>query len=132
MALSLNGFPRTHRLLASNEFKAVFDGAQWKAQSKEILILGVHRGETQGNPRLGLVVGKKSAKKAVQRNSIKRVVRESFRTHKQALNGLDLIVLTRPGAADLPKQELRTMVDTLWGKLKPNRRKPSNPKPKRS
>ncbi len=45
--------------------------------------------------RLGLAVGKKHVRKAVGRNRIKRLVRESFRIHAASLGGFDLVVLSR-------------------------------------
>ena len=42
--------------------------------------------------RLGLVVGKKQLKKAVDRNIFKRVVREQFRLCRATLPAVDLIV----------------------------------------
>jgi len=46
-------------------------------------------------PRLGLVISKRFAKNAVQRNRIKRLIRESFRHHKVLLTGLDIAVLLK-------------------------------------
>lgn len=43
-------------------------------------------------PRLGLVVGKKTAKLAVDRNYMKRVLRELFRLNQHNLPSLDLVV----------------------------------------
>lgn len=71
---------------------------------------------------MGLVVAKKHAKRAVDRNEIKRIVRESFRHHQSELENLDCVILSRGGAKDLDKTELRRMVDQLWTRLrqKPN------------
>lgn len=122
MMLSPNGFSKDLRLLASSEFQAVFAGAERKAQTKEVLLLALNRESKESHPRLGLVIGKKNAKKAVHRNLFKRVVRESFRLHQHSLIGYDFVVLARSGVTDLSKHDLRSMVDTLWGKLKPNHR----------
>lgn len=43
-------------------------------------------------PRLGLVVGKKQLKKAVDRNIFKRVIREQFRLCRSTLPAVDLVV----------------------------------------
>jgi len=48
-------------------------------------------------PRLGLVVSKKACKKAVQRNRIKRQIREAFRHSQGQLSGKDFIVVAKPG-----------------------------------
>lgn len=113
-------FPRLVRLLTAGEYSRVFNKADAKAQSKEILILA--RRNDVGFARLGLVVAKKHAKRAVDRNEIKRIVRESFRHHQSELENFDCVVLSRSGAKDLDKDQLRHMVDQLWTRLrqKPN------------
>jgi ribonuclease P protein component len=42
--------------------------------------------------RLGLVIGKKLLKRAVDRNRVKRIVREQFRLRRAALPACDLVV----------------------------------------
>ena len=69
------------------------------------------------NGRLGLIVAKRVAKKAVTRNQIKRVVRESFRSHQEKLIGIDIIVIARQPCDKLSKQTLREGIDQLWEKL---------------
>ena len=113
-------FPRQVRLLTPGDYRRVFDRADAKAQTKQILILA--RSNELGFARVGLVVAKKHAKRAVDRNEIKRIVRESFRHHQSELENLDCVILSRGGAKDLDKTELRRMVDQLWTRLrqKPN------------
>ena len=55
--------------------------------------------------RLGLVVGKKCAKKAVERNLMKRLLREWFRLNRHALPPQDFIIQVRQkfGKADFGK-----------------------------
>ena len=50
------------------------------------------RAEGMNDPRLGLVVGKKQLKKAVDRNIFKRVIREQFRLCRAELPADDLVV----------------------------------------
>jgi len=45
--------------------------------------------------RLGLAIAKKRIRLAVNRNKIKRLVRESFRCNKRALIGLDIVVMAQ-------------------------------------
>lgn len=49
----------------------------------------------QPQARLGIVVAKKNVKLAVERNRIKRLVRETFRLQQQHLNGLDVVVVIK-------------------------------------
>ncbi len=52
--------------------------------------------------RLGLVVGKKLLKRAVDRNKVKRIVRENFRCQRSSLPACDLVVrlATKPSPLD--------------------------------
>ncbi|MHB9072654.1 MAG: ribonuclease P protein component [Desulfobaccales bacterium] len=54
---------------------------------------------TEG-PRLGLVVTKRLGK-AVQRNRVKRLLREFFRRHRLQLPAVDLVIMAKKGAAEL-------------------------------
>lgn len=63
--------------------------------------------------RLGLAVSRKVSRSAVQRNRIKRVVRESFRKHSARLPALDIVVMARPGAAECDNPRLATSIDAL-------------------
>lgn len=126
-------FPRQVRLLTPGDYRRVFDQADAKAQTKQVLILA--RRNDLGFSRLGLVVAKKHAKRAVDRNEIKRIVRESFRHQQSELENFDCVVLSRGGAKDLNKSELRQVVDQLWIRLrqKPNgNRSRQKPRPKKS
>ena len=96
------GFGREKRLLKPQQFKAVFDSAAHKVSSKYALLLA--RDNQLGHPRLGLVIGKKNVKLAVDRNRIKRQIRESFRHSQHQLPGVDIVIVARRGIADSPLQ----------------------------
>ncbi|RKZ34175.1 MAG: ribonuclease P protein component [Gammaproteobacteria bacterium] len=68
-------------------------------------------------PRLGLAVSRRTAARAVVRNRIKRIVRESFRGLQRPLAGLDVVVVARPLSAKLPPRELRVSLDALWRQI---------------
>ena len=60
------------------------------------------RAAESSDARLGVVVAKKLLKKAVDRNKIKRVIREQFRCRRVSLPAYDLIVrlATKPKPLD--------------------------------
>ncbi len=60
---------------------------------------------------------KKSVKLAVERNRIKRQIRESFRHNQTILNGVDIVIVARRGIADLSNIELRQQFDKMWKRL---------------
>ena len=72
--------------------------------------------------RLGMAVSKKVERRAVGRNRIKRVVRESFR-HWRALGAdgacgpLDIVVLPRNVAAANSNQQLFSSLERHWAAL---------------
>ena len=64
--------------------------------------------------RLGLAIAKKCARRAVDRNRLKRLVRESFRAHVQSLPGVDIVVLCARGAPALSNQRLFELLERAW------------------
>ena len=69
--------------------------------------------------RLGLAISKRVSKRAVERNRIKRLVRESFRRARHGLPPIDLVVMAREAAAGVPGPELLAEIDALWRRLPP-------------
>lgn len=69
--------------------------------------------------RLGLAISKRVSKRAVERNRIKRLLRESFRRARAQLPPVDVVVMAREAAAGLPGHELLAEIDALWRKLPP-------------
>lgn len=111
---SLFRFLKKDRLVSQHDFQSVFAKPR-KASCKSLLAL------YQYNPshpaRLGLVISKHRVKLAVNRNLLRRIIRESFRHHKEALKGLDIIVLMRSEWCPLGKKALRDDIDHLWQSL---------------
>ncbi len=73
--------------------------------------------ECPGYGRIGLIIAKRHVKRAVDRNRIKRLVRESFRHRRAGLPSLDIVVLARPGLGSLDNSEIHRQLDKLWRKL---------------
>lgn len=69
------------------------------------------------HPRLGLVVAKKHIRKAVQRNRIKRVIRDNFRRHRHSIMNIDIVVLARKEALDATPSLLQKSLQKHWLRL---------------
>jgi len=67
-----------------------------------------------GVPRLGLAVAVRIAGGGVQRNRIRRIIRESFRLHQHELPSVDLVVSMRDRARTASGAELRESLSTVW------------------
>ena len=70
-----------------------------------------------GHARLGLAISKRVSKRAVERNRIKRLVRESFRHIRLQLPDVDVMVMAREQAAGVDGRQLLAQMDELWKKL---------------
>jgi ribonuclease P protein component len=78
-----------------------------------------------GTARLGLAVSKRVSKRAVDRNRLKRLIRESFRRARPGIPPLDLLVIAREQALTEASAVLLADLDQLWTKLRPL--KPARP-----
>jgi len=83
---------RQSKLRNDTDFRCVFDTA---ARSSDALFTVLARSNGHDYPRLGLAIGRKRIRRAVDRNKIKRLIRESFRQHRVQLRGLDVVVMAR-------------------------------------
>lgn len=107
-------FPKSSRLLTPKDYAKVFDDVQIRVPHRNFLILATSN--TRGHARIGLVFSKKNLKLAVQRNRIKRRIRETFR-HQPDFPALDIVVLGRRGLADIDNPVLNQLLKELWDRL---------------
>ena len=111
------GFPRSARLLSGKAYQRVFTRAR-RIPGAWFMLLYRPR-EDSGEPaRLGLAIAKKHARRAVDRNRLKRIAREAFRLRRQALPPVDIIVLSRAGVREADRAELRAELERLLEKVK--------------
>lgn len=107
-------FAKQCRLLCAADYSPVFDKADFKVSNSSILILA--RPNSVGTPRLGLVISKKNVRLAVDRNRLKRLIRESFR-HRVDLPNVDIVVLARRGLGEAANTVINNELNRLWNKL---------------
>ena len=74
----------------------------------------LYRPNTSDEARLGLAISKKNCKLATGRNRQKRIVRESFRQHREQLKGLDIVVINNPAAMRAPNRALFDSLELHW------------------
>jgi ribonuclease P protein component len=115
-------FRPEYRLHQPSEYSAVL-ASPLRVRSRHFEIR--YRAADGASPRLGLIVPKRLAKRAVVRNTVKRLSREAFRTVRERLACVDLVVRLSvrvdPGdrlGLDI-KRQWREELDQLMLRLKP-------------
>lgn len=108
------GLPREARLRRPGDFAALRTSSG-RAGGRCFHLR--YRENGLGHARLGLAISKRVSRRAVERNRIKRLLRESFRRVQHRLPSVDLMVMAREHAAGVPGAELLRDLDGLWKKL---------------
>lgn len=111
----MSNFTRQHRLLKKENFQLVFNNGS-KLRRKLLIVLSIPN--HLSHARLGIVISKQSVPKAVFRNNLRRIIRESFRRSAHKLKSLDIITLVR-SLADLKrdKEAIRVEIEQLWAEM---------------
>ena len=109
-----NRFLSKNHIRRASEFDAVFN----RGKRLPLFCFSLSFVSTSlGYPRLGLVVGKKHCPRAVDRNRIKRLVREQFRLRQHALGSIDVVVLLRSSTQAVTDQERCEWLEKLFSQL---------------
>jgi len=106
-------FTRESRLLTPGQFQTVFS-KPIRFGSSHITVLVTPNTNTS---RLGLAIAKKRIKLAVQRNRIKRQIRESFRLNQHTLPNIDMVIMVKSGTDKLDNQQIRQQLEKIWRKI---------------
>ena len=97
--------PGARRLSRSGEFERVYREGDSRG-NRYLVLYAFSRGDGSAQaPRLGVSVGRKLGR-AVQRNRVKRLVREAFwKLAEELPPGHDFVIVARPDCAELAKAE---------------------------
>lgn len=103
--------PKPNRLRSSRDFSRVYQGG--RAMSGPWFTLRF-RSRSNGSPnRVGIVVGTKVSKKSVERNTVRRRIREAIRaTAMTKGKGFDVVVIAKQQARG---RTLQQMVHDMHG-----------------
>jgi ribonuclease P protein component len=108
-------FPSELRLLKTDDFSSVFNFR--KRIAGPTLVIHYRKNVHQA-ARLGLVVSKKIAKLSVDRNYMRRVLRELFRRNQLNFNHFDVVIRPQKPFGAKNYNEIVQEFDMLTSKLK--------------
>ena len=113
---------RQAKIVKTDDFSSVFN-LRKRIASQHLVMR--YRLNVANVPRLGLIVSKKTAKLAVQRNYMRRVLRDLFRLNQQQLPIIDLVIQVqkpfKKPEFTLIKQEFEILLLKLSVKVVPTK-----------
>jgi len=108
-------FTSKQKLKKAIEFKRVFNKSFVSSDACFKVLARINGGELS---RLGMAVSRQIDKRAVARNRIKRIVRESFRLQSaQSAACLDIVILPRRETATMCNEKLFDSLNRHWSRL---------------
>lgn len=104
-------FPPAARLLRPSEYAAALQGRRI-ARGALFVVMTPRPGSVASadRPRLGLIIAKRFAPRAVTRNAIKRVIREAFRLRQHQLAPRDHVFRLHSSVGSLTLTQLKSVV----------------------
>lgn len=110
----MQGYSRRHRFTARGSFGVVLGGSR-KLRSRTVVL---HVLPARGRlSRLGIALTRRFMPSSVDRNRVKRMVREIFRTHPVKQSGFDCVVALRGKLEGGAASEMRRQIAALFDRL---------------
>lgn len=107
------------RLRRPREFKRAFARGTRSRCGPFLAVAAPHGSDgALSMPRLGLAIAKRHAPKAVERNRIKRQLREDFRKRSADLPLVDCVICLRAPTRSIANVEIRAALNELWQRVK--------------
>ena len=103
-------FPKNCRIIDKPGFDAVFKKRKKKSNSSFVVYFKKNNSDY---PRLGMIAAKKQLRFAVQRNRVKRIIKEVFRHQQKELIGLDIVIVCLKASGLKSRAELRLCLEQL-------------------
>jgi len=107
-------FTRFQRLKKAADFARVYRSNQWGASRHFTYNVAANNFD---HSLLGVTVSKKVSKRAVDRNRIKRQIKEFYRLRQHEIIGADIVVSAKPSCLAITDEERLASLVELWNKL---------------
>ncbi|MEM7358083.1 MAG: ribonuclease P protein component [Pseudomonadota bacterium] len=104
---------KSSRLKTPNDYRRVYQSKQYGGSQYHSFNTLVAE-----HSALGVTVAKKVSKSAVQRNGIRRQIKEFYRLRQNDLiPGVQLVITAKAGCAQASKQQRLDSLEQLWQKI---------------
>ena len=107
-------FPGNRRMRRPAEFKRVY--ASGRRIGNEFFTANLLANDVTW-ARLGMSIAARNVRRSVDRNRVRRLIRESFRMHQLQLPSVDIIIGARPAVVQADRAVLRESLDRIWIKV---------------
>ncbi len=107
-------FPKALRLKTKEQLQQAFQNTS-KISARNFAIFS--KPNKLYYPRLGIIITKRAVRSAVNRNRLKRIIRESFRLQQKNIAGKDIIFLAYKGLDKIAREELKECLTKKWQQL---------------
>lgn len=114
VSLRTERFLKSTRLTNPADYQEVFRSARKQADNSFLFLVKENR---RSSARLGLAISKKRIQSAVQRNKVKRMIREGFRKKRTVMKNLDIVVLVQKNIDQKRIKEIKKSLSKHWEKL---------------
>jgi ribonuclease P protein component len=109
------GLSSAQRLKTPSDFQLVYGSKQWGGS--KYFTFNVLANDVDVYNTLGVTVSKKVSKRAVDRNHLKRVMREFYRLRQAELHGVNLVLTAKPASKLANSSERLKSLEELWVKV---------------
>lgn len=104
-------FPPQKRLVTASGYQHVFKKGK---RQRATFFTFIFCANAFSYARLGLAIAKRHIPLAVERNRVRRIIRETFRQYQASLNGVDIVVITQKTLPDVSNACLREELNRIW------------------